>query len=205
MARDERLIRRTGLVDQPGCLLDGPDRLRQHRRHRLLVDLVPGAVVVRSGSVGDSPPGHRTLRVGFKGRFETAYRFLVVEAVGPEQATVEPAAVRPATKLRSAKCNTQGRSSSSSFTSCLNRHWIISGVEKIAHVHATQARCKVIVIVTRRSMTVHAHRDKGNTAHFTNRHTATDCRVSWSACITLLRCIVTRSIVTDTGQPSVSF
>src|SRR5205807_1643664 len=51
----------------------------------------PGEVVVRSGSVTDSPMRHGTVGVGRPGFFKAGDGFLVVEAKTPVEASVEPA------------------------------------------------------------------------------------------------------------------
>ncbi|MNE61072.1 hypothetical protein D3C80_1562570 [compost metagenome] len=51
---------------------------------------VPALVVVGPRGIGDAPVGHRAVAVVFQGLLETADGFVVVVAVAPHQAAVEP-------------------------------------------------------------------------------------------------------------------
>ncbi len=64
--------------------VDGADQV-------LVVEEIPGFVVVRAERVRDAPVGHGTVGVGLGGRLEAGDGLLVVEGVRPRQAAVEPA------------------------------------------------------------------------------------------------------------------
>ena len=83
-----RRCRRAAPLLGPG---DGLERGRERAARIVLVERLPGLVVVRAGGVGDPPPGHRTVGVGVQRLAIARDRFLVVVAVGPGEPAVEPA------------------------------------------------------------------------------------------------------------------
>ncbi|MNF95105.1 hypothetical protein D3C84_778430 [compost metagenome] len=56
----------------------------------LLDEGVPAFVVVGPRGIGDAPVGHRAVAIVFQGFLETADGFVMVVAVAPHQAAVEP-------------------------------------------------------------------------------------------------------------------
>ena len=99
-----RIIRRVALrqrTDQR--LLDGacavhklkrpPGRVMGRVQRPLEVDRVKGLpllVVVRAGGIGDAPIGHGAGGIVLRSLAETAHGFLMVIAVAPDQAAIEP-------------------------------------------------------------------------------------------------------------------
>ena len=69
---------------------DGSVRAPQRRMQVDGVEGVPVLVVVRAGGVGDAPVGECAPGIVLHGPLEAAHRLLVVEAVAPQQAAVEP-------------------------------------------------------------------------------------------------------------------
>ena len=87
---DHRALDGGRAVEQGVRPLDGRARERDHLDQLVRLERDPVLVVVRAHRVGDAPVGHRTGRIRIDGALEAAHRLLVVEAVRPRQAPVEP-------------------------------------------------------------------------------------------------------------------
>ncbi len=69
---------------------DGLRGLGEGGRLLVLLEGLPGLVVVRADGVGDAPVRHGAVGIGFQRLLEADDGFFVVVAVGPDEAAVEP-------------------------------------------------------------------------------------------------------------------
>ncbi len=58
--------------------------------HVGVTERLPGLVVVGAECVGDAPIGHGAIRVNLRRLLKASDRFLVVKAIAPDQAAIEP-------------------------------------------------------------------------------------------------------------------
>ena len=88
--RDQRLLDLRGPGGEPLGVLARLPSGGEGRAQAGRIEVVPGVVVVGADDVGDAPVRHRAVGVGLERAFEATPGLLVVEAIGPGQAAVEP-------------------------------------------------------------------------------------------------------------------
>ncbi|MNC53236.1 hypothetical protein D3C75_1026290 [compost metagenome] len=87
---DQRLLHRRCAVETHQRYLRRQPGLGHGFLELLFDEGVPAFVVVGPRGIGDAPVGHRAVAIVFQGFLETADGFVVVVAVAPHQAAVEP-------------------------------------------------------------------------------------------------------------------